>query len=130
MNINNITELDILQDYLLEIQAFIEQSYIPDDINNVIDRAGKLEGYMALSGKLLADAKWHYSNVFETGFVQIMKTTSKYQASTTNLYLKSLCKDYQYLVDWSDRINASCTHQLDFSRTLISKIKAEMQSRL
>lgn len=125
-----ITPPDQLQDYLIEIQAFIEKPYIADDINNIIERAGKLEMYMALSGKLLADAKWHYSNVFETGFIQAIKTTSKYNASTTNLYLKSLCKDYQYLVDWSDRINASCTHQIDFSRTLISKIKAEMQSRL
>jgi hypothetical protein len=129
MNIKT-TELEEIQDYLIEIQAFIEQPYIADDINNIIDRATKIEGYMALSGKLLADAKWHYSNVFETGFIQAMKTTSKYQASTTNLYLKALCKDYQFLVDWADRINASCSHQLDFSRTLISKIKAEMQSRL
>lgn len=129
MNIS-ITSPEELQDYLVEIQAFIEKPYIADDINNIIERAGKLEMYMALSGKLLADAKWHYSNVFETGFIQAIKTTSKYNASTTNLYLKALCKDYQYLVDWADRINASCTHQIDFSRTLISKIKAEMQSRL
>jgi len=124
------TELEQIQDYLIEIQAFIEQAYISDDINNIIERATKIEGYMALSGKLLADAKWHYSNAFETGFIQAMKTTSKYQASTTNLYLKSLCKNYQYMVDWADRVNASCTHQIEFSRTLISKIKAEMQSRL
>jgi len=126
----NVTPPDEIQDYLSEIQSFIEAPYIADDINNIIERAIHLESYMALSGKLLADAKWHYSNTFETGFMQVIKTTSKYNASTTNLYLKALCKDYQYLVDWSDRINASCTHQIDFSRTLISKIKAEMQSRL
>jgi hypothetical protein len=129
MNIN-ITSPEELQDYLSEIQSYIEKPYIADDINNIIERSGKLEGYMALSGKLLADAKWHYSNTFETGFIQAMKTTSKHQASTTNLYLKALCKDYQYLVDWADRINATCTHQIEFSRTLISKIKAEMHSRL
>ena len=129
MNIK-VTDLSEIQDYLSEIQSFIEKPYIADDINGIIERAIIIEGYMALSGKLLADAKWHYSNVFESNFIQAMKTTSKFNASSTNLYLKAACKNYSYLVDWADRVNASCTHQIEFSRTLISKIKAEMQSRL
>jgi hypothetical protein len=125
-----ITNTDEIQDALIEIQSFVEQEYNAEDINAIVSRATKLEGYMALSGKLLADSKWHYSATFEEGFVEAMRHTSKYSASTTNLYLKSLCKNFQYLVDWADRINATCTHQLEFSRTLISKIKAEMYNRL
>ena len=123
-----IVALEDIQDNLLVVQDFIEQPYNADDINVVIERATQLEIYMALSGKMLADAKWHYSNMFESGFMEAIKTTSKHSASTTNMYLKALCKNYQYLVDWADRVNASCTHQVEFSRTLISKIKAEMQN--
>jgi hypothetical protein len=126
----NVSSTDEINDMLSHIQSVIEEAYIADNINNVIERATVLEQYMALSGKLLADAKWHYSNKFEDGFMQSMKEMSKYTASTTNMYLKALCKDYQYLVDWADRVNACCTHQVEFSRTLISKIKAEMQNRL
>jgi hypothetical protein len=122
----NVTPAKEIAKYLTEIQSVIESAY-DDDITIVIERAQMLEGYMALSGKLLADAKYHYNEQFESGFVKAMKDTSKYNASTTNMYLRSLCKDFQYLVDWADRINASCTHQIDFGRTLISKYKAEMQ---
>lgn len=126
--ISNITELDVIQDNLIEIQHFIEQDYSADMIDAVITRANKLEAYMAMSGKMLADAKWHCSQYFNSEFAKAIKESSKFSASTTNMYLKSVCRDYQYLVDWADRINASCTHQLDFSRTLVSKIKAEMQN--
>lgn len=122
-----LTDPSDIQDSLIEIQSFIEQAYLSDEIGSVIERATKLEGYMALSGKLLADSKWHYSNVFESGFIEAIKKTSNQSTSTINLYLKSLCKDYQYLVDWADRVNASCTHQVDFSRSLISKLKEQMK---
>lgn len=125
----SITPLEDIQDSLIIIQDFSQKEY-PDDVNCVVERAMKLEGYLALSSKLMADSKWHYNNIFESGFIDAIKTTSKYQASTTNLYLKALCKDYQYLVDMSDRLNSTLTHQLDFARTLISKYKAEMQNRL
>jgi len=123
----NITSLELIQDSLIEIQSYLEQPYDADNGAIIVEPAGILEGYIALSGKLLADAKWHYNEMFNSEFVKTIKDVSKYQASTTNLYLKTLCKDHQYLVDWADRLNASCTHQLDFSRTLISKLKAEMQ---
>ena len=123
----NITSPEMIQDNLIDIQSVIEAEYNADNIDAVILRATKLEGYMALSGKLLADAKWHYSNTFQSGFMEALKTTSKYSASTINLYLKALCKDYQYLVDWIDRINATCTHQIDLIRSLISKHKEELK---
>lgn len=122
-----ITSPEDIQDQLIDIQSFMEQPYDADNIGAVIERATKIEVYMANTSKLLADAKWHYSDVFEQGFIKAMKETSKFQASTTNLYLKALVKNFTYLVDWADRLNATCTHQLDFARTLISKIKAEMQ---
>jgi len=124
-----ITSLEDIQDTLIEIQSYLELKYNADNGAAIVERAGVLEGYMALSGKLLADAKWHYNAFYNGEFGKAIKESSKYSASTTNMYLKSVCKDYQYLVDWADRINASCTHQLDFSRTLISKLKAEMQMR-
>lgn len=123
-----ITSLEDIQDSLIEIQSYIEQPYNADNGTAVVERAGILEGYMAQTGKLLADAKWHYNAYFNGEFSKAIKEASKYSASTTNMYLKSICKDHQYLVDWTDRINAACTHQLDFSRTLISKLKAEMQN--
>lgn len=124
---SNITALDQIQDTCIEIQDFIERPYDADNGAAVVERAQKIEGYMALSGKILADAKYHYNAVFESSFVEAIKQNTKVSPSTLNKYLDSLCKDYQYLVDWCDRLNRSCTHHVDFARTIISKLKNEMQ---
>ena len=44
----------------------------------------------------------------------------------THIFIDSLCKNEQYLVDWCDRLNRTATHQLEWCRTIISKAKAEM----
>lgn len=112
-----------------EIQSFIESHYNADNPNAVVERANMLESYMAISGKMLADAKYHYNETLHSIFIEAVKdgNKEKMQTSTLNKYIDSICRDYQYLVDWCDRTNRSCTHQLEFSRTIISKLKAEFQ---
>ena len=85
---------------------------------------------MALSGKMVADAKYRYDEVLNSVFIKAVRdgNESRMQTSTLNKYIDSLCKDYAYLFTWSDRINRTCTHQLDFSRTMISKLKEEMKA--
>lgn len=124
---SNIIPCDQIQDSLIEIQDFLEKEYDADNGTAVVERAQKIEGYMAYTGKLLADAKYHYNNVFESGFIEAIKQNVGVSASTLNKYLDSIVKDYQYLVDWCDRVNRSCTHSVDFSRTIISKLKQEMR---
>lgn len=121
--------LEQIADNCKEIQSFIEAHYTADNPTAVVDRANALESYMALSGKMLADAKYHYNDMLSSVFIQAVKdgNRERMSASTLNKYVDSLCKDYQYLVDWCDRVNRTCTHQLDFSRTMISKLKEEMR---
>ena len=125
---SNIMDCEAIQNACIEIQAELEKEYDADNGNAIVERAKRIEGYMALSGKMLADAKYHYNAIFESSFVAAIKANVGVSPSTLNKYLDSIVKDYQYLVDWSERINRSCTHTLEFSRTLISKLKAEMQN--
>lgn len=124
---SNITPLDVIQDTCILVQHFLEQPYDSDNGHAVTERAKSIEGYMATTGKMLADAKYHYNAVFESGFMEAIKANVKTPPSTLNKYLDSIAKDYQYLVDWCDRLNRSTTHALDFSRTIISKLKNEMK---
>lgn len=119
--------MDVIQDTCIEVQTFLEQSYDADNGTAVVERAQKMEQYMAVTGKMLADAKYHFSDVFESGFMKAIKENIDIAPSTLNKYLDSLVKDYAYIVNWIDRLNRSCTHQLDFSRTIISKLKNEMK---
>lgn len=110
-----------------EIQGYVEAPYRSDIGSDVEERAVKLEAYMALTGKMLADAKFHVESLMLSTFMQAVEEANKarLQTSTLNKYLDVLCKDYNYLVTWCDRLNRACTHGVEFSRTLISKLKAE-----
>lgn len=127
--VTNVATVEDLTRHCNEMQPFLEAHYTADNPQAVLDRANALESYMALSGKLLADAKYRYNEVLHGVFIQAVKdgNSTRMQTSTLNKYIESLCKDYKYLVDWLDRINSSCVHQLDFSRTVLSKLKEEMR---
>lgn len=124
----NIAPPERIAEHLTEIQAFIEAHYEADNPQQVTERAVNLEAYMALSGKLLADAEYHYNELTGSTIMAALKDamSAKLQTSTLNKYVEAQARDYKYLVTWCDRVNRSCTHQLDMMRTIISKLKSEM----
>lgn len=124
----NIAPPEQIHEHLKEIQAYIEAHYEADNPQQVTDRAVNLEAYMALSGKLLADAEHHYDSMVESAIMTALKGAleTKLSPSTLNKYVEAAARDYKYLVTWCERVNRSCTHQLDMARTVLSKLKTEM----
>ena len=125
----NIMTPDDLNKNVNEIQTFLEAEFNADVPAACVERAQSLAGYMALTGKMLADARYHYNTLLNSSIIGALKIESadRMSASTLNSYIKSLCKDYQYLVDRIDRLNATCVHDIDLLRTLISKHKEELK---
>ena len=113
-------ELQGIQD-VLEIE-------MSENAQEAVLRGNELAVYMARTGKLLADAKVHKDRKLNSDIVKEMKKIISLPASTGNKYVDSLCKEENYLVNWCERVNRSCTHQLDWCRTIISKAKAEMNA--
>lgn len=114
-----------------QIQSFLEADY-PIDEPAACEAKGKdLEVYMARSGKMLADAKFWKDQFVNSAISETVKEAlmaqKMWSISLVNKKVDALAKDYNYLVNWCDRINRTCTHQLDFIRTVLSKHKAEMQ---
>jgi hypothetical protein len=128
----NIQSPEAINSICEEIQAFLESHYNADNPTSVVERAQKLEAYMALSGKILADSQYHYNELTESSIVKSLKEAldKKLSITTLNKYVESVCRDYKFLVSWTDRINRSCTHQLDMCRTIISKLKTESYNKL
>jgi hypothetical protein len=129
--LSNVQQYDQILKECSDIQAFLEADY-PSDNPAACEQKGRdLETYMARSGKMLADAKYWQDQFQNSAISDTIKEALGQQKvwSTTiiNKKIESLCKEYNYLVNWCDRINRSCTHQLDFIRTLISKHKVELQ---
>lgn len=126
---NIIPEQEIFKS-LTEIQTYLEAHCNSDNPAACIERGNDLESYLALSSKLLADAKYwrdQYMNSAITETVKEALSEGGWSASVINKKIDSLCKEFNYLVNWATRLNATITHQLDFLRTIISKQKEEIR---
>lgn len=121
-----ITKIEDIKFELEAIQQFLEIS-ISEDMAEVEQRGNELVVYMARSGKLLADAKYHRDEKLKSAIVEELKKILQLAPSTANKYIDALTKEENYLVSWSERVNRTCTHQIDWCRTLISKAKEEMR---
>lgn len=122
-----ITSKENIQKELEEIQNFLEIT-LSENIDEAVVRGNDLAVYMARSGKLLADAKIHKDEVLKSETMSNIKNLMSLPASTSNKFIETLTKDENYLVTWADRINAACSRQLEWCRTIISKGKAELQA--
>lgn len=123
--INKIATVEEISLELKEIQYELEIE-MTEDIQEAVYRGNKIAVYMARTGKLLADAKIHKDRKLNSEIVSNLKKIVTLPATTANKFADALCEEENYLVNWCERVNRSCTHQLDWCRTLISKAKAEM----
>ena len=124
-----ITPPQNIADELLVIDEYLNIAQ-SEEMEEAVLRGNDLNSHMARSGKLLADAKYHLNTAMKSEIMEVLRENAKMNNvshTATNALIKSLCKNEQYLVDWADRVNATCTHQLDWCRTLISKGKEEMR---
>ena len=124
-----MTDYQRLKEEAQQIQDFLEIT-ISDNPQEVIERGNDLQVYMARTGKMLADAKYILNEQKRTETMNVVQEfiiDQKLSARVQNALIDGLCKEAQYLVDWIDRLNAACTHQLDWCRSVNSKNKEEMR---
>ena len=124
---NLIASLDEIELELKSIQEFTEITP-SEDVNEIVQRGNDLIAYLARTTKLLADSKYHKDSKLNSTFIDEIRKISQLSASVANKYVDSLCKDENYLINWSERLNRTVTHQIDWCRTIVSKNKAEMQN--
>lgn len=122
-----ITPFNQIKKELQEIQNFLEIT-MSEDVNEAICRGNDLAVYMARAGKLLADAKYYRENKLKSEFIAQINEITSLAPSVAAKFVDSMVSDETLIMTWSERINRSCTHQLEWCRSVISKAKAEMQS--
>lgn len=120
--VENIKEIMEMQDYL--------EITISDNPQEIIERIGSLNVYMARSGKMLADAKrvlrLKKSDEISTMVMNIAKQ-NYLSATAQKALVESIAQEENYLVDWLDRINRTCTHQVEALRSLLSYEKEQLR---
>ena len=128
MNLNIASKEQILKE-AIEIDSFLQET-MSEMAEEAVMRGNDLAVYIARSGKMIADAKYHLNTAKKDEVLDVLREKAKNAKATskaTNALIDSICKEEQYLVDWCERLNRSATHQLDWCRTLISKAKEEMR---
>lgn len=105
-----------------EMQAYLET--LPNDNPaDLSERIKILAVYQARSGYMLAEAKKTLSEKKKAEIVNTIIAIAKenyLSAKAQNALVDSIATDEQFIVDWFDRINAACKHQLDAVRSLLS----------
>ena len=126
----HLTPLTDLEIEATEIDAFLNIT-CSDDMNEVVERGNTLAVYIARTGKMLADARYHKDQKLKDSIIQTLRDTAKLAGlsiTTINKLIDANCERENYLVNWIERLNRSATHQLDWLRTLVSKAKEEMRT--
>lgn len=98
---------------------------VSEDINEVTAYGNIIVVHMARSGKLLADAKFHKDKQVKESVLNRLELGLS--PSVLSKLIDADCEEENYLVNWMERINRTCTHRLDWARTQISKAKEEMR---
>ena len=105
-----------------EMQAYLET--LPEDNPDALsERIKILAVYQARSGYMLSEAKKTLSEKKKTEIVNTIIAIAKenyLSSKAQNALVDSIATDEQFMVDWLDRINAACKHQLDAVRSLLS----------
>lgn len=111
-----------------EIQDYLEIT-MSDNPQEVVERGNVLMAYLARTAQMLADAKLIVNKKRRSEAMELVRdllADKKLSAKVQNAFIDSLCADEQHLVDWLERLNAACTHQMDWCRSIVSKNKAEI----
>ncbi len=112
-----------------DMQAELE-TLVPDGVNAAIEHGKMIAVFHARAGHMLAIAKQmaRKKKSSEIGETIIKIAKQNYLASKAqNALIDAIADEEMLLVDWLDRINSMCVHQIDLIRSIISKEKEEMK---
>lgn len=114
-----------------QIQDYLEIT-CSNNAEELQDRISTLSVYMARSGEMLAQAKRLYNQKVTSEIGKTIIKIAKEQslsATAQNALVKSIAEEEAFLVDWLERINRGCTHQIDACRSLLSYEKEQLRLR-
>jgi hypothetical protein len=114
-----------------EIQSYLEIT-CSDNPEEITQRIRELSAYLARTAFLLRDAKYalRRKKASEIGEIVVRIAKEQYlSAKAQNALVDSIAAEEHRLVDWLDRLNATCTHQIDALRSLLSYEKEQLRLR-
>lgn len=120
--LDHIHSLDELEQEAQQIDDFLNITS-SEEPTEALERGNDLLVYLARTGKMLADAKYHQDEAIQNSVIQKLKEQLDLSPMIFKKFLDTSVKRENYLVNWIDRMNSTCVHQIDFLRTVISFAK-------
>lgn len=114
-----------------EIQKYLEIT-CSDNPEEITQRIRELSAYLARTAYLLQEAKYALRRKKASEIGEIVVRIAKEQflsAKAQNAIVDSIAAEEHRAVDWLDRLNAACTHQIDAMRSLLSYEKEQLRLR-
>jgi len=121
---NTITSKDGLLQECVSMQFFLDVT-VSEEINEIQERGNMLSMYLARSGKMLADAKYYKDVATKKAIIE--NKDLGLSPMVFNELIRSTTFDENYIVNWLERINRTCTHQMDWLRSVLSKAKEDLR---
>lgn len=108
------------------IQTILEAQYDADEGHSLVSRLTEVGAYMAEAGKLKADAEFHFNDKLNSEILRMIRELlpDYTSASVQNAFCKSLAKEEAHLVSFAERVNRTCTHQVEAMRSQLSYLKS------
>ena len=120
--LDHINTIDELEKESKDIDDFLNIT-CSEEPTEALERGNDLLVYLARSGKMLSDAKYWQDEAINNSILQKLKDQLDLSPMILKKFIETSCKRENYLVNWLDRINRTCTHQIDFLRTVVSFAK-------
>lgn len=119
-------EIADIKNELEQYQAFLEQP-LSGEPDEMVKKLGELNMILARTGLLLAEAKsLRDAKMKDIFFIEFAKL-KQLSPTLAKQYVEASCKDENYVVNWSERVNRSCVHVGDNLRTIISLAKENLR---
>ena len=118
---------DHIRTKITKMNEYLE-AQCPKEDEDLINRLENLQVLLSQSGKYLAEAKMLRDEQIQLSIKGVVSNPEYVGLSNTlmNEYVKSSCKDLNYLVNSLDRINSASVHQIDAIRSILSYRKSQM----
>ena len=117
---------DEITTYLKEVQAHIDESIPPADIDSVQGKLVQLSAYLGLSAELIRFSKQNL----------LIRQRSVLSSLDMKAYTPSIAKQFveselwleSSLYDYANRINSALVHSIDALRTIVSLYGKELET--
>jgi len=126
-----ITPFEQLISEAEDIQSFLSLEIQSDNPEEIKYRGDALAVYIARTGNMLADAKYHLNERMKDETMKVISDIlldAKLSAKVQNAMVDSICKYERLLVDKIEQLNKTAKYQIEWCRSRLSMAREELSN--